>query len=117
MFYTVEVKTGVNHGVNMPSTNAKWAVPADATYKTLPVPYRYKLQRYLGYSYGKVLAKTIMAYVKDYLRQDYEIYAWWFWGRHTVIICKNSKRYFRLSIQPTKLQAPQPNDLLKRKRP
>lgn len=80
--------------------NTKWEATKKAPYKSLSVPYRYKLQHHLSYAYGRKFAKTIMRYVYDYLRQDCDIYAWWEWGKYTQIFAQNSRRFFRLSIRP-----------------
>ena len=51
-----------------PMVNTKWEATKKAPYKSLSVPYRYKLQHHLSYAYGRKFAKTIMRYVYDYLR-------------------------------------------------
>ena len=83
-----------------PMVNTKWEATKKAPYKSLSVPYRYKLQHHLSYAYGRKFAKTIMRYAYDYLRQDCDIYAWWEWGKYTQIFAQNSRRFFRLSIRP-----------------
>ena len=80
--------------------NTKWEATKKEPYHALPVPYRYKLQHHLSNVYGRELAKTIMQYVYDYLRQGCDIYAWWGWGKYTQIFAQNSGRFFRLSIRP-----------------
>lgn len=53
-------------------------------------------------AYGRGLAKTIMRYVYDYLRQGCDVYAWWERGRKTAIFCQNQECFFQLFIQPKK---------------
>lgn len=100
MIYKVELKMGTHNQKITPMVNTKWEATKKAPYKSLSVPYRYKLQHHLSYAYGRKFAKTIMRYVYDYLRQDCDIYAWWEWGKYTQIFAQNSRRFFRLSIRP-----------------
>ena len=100
VIYKVELKMGTHHGKTTPMVGTKWKPTEKESYKSLSVPYRYKLQHHLSYAYGRKFAKTIMQYVYDYLRQGCDIYAWWKWGKCTQLFAQNDRCFFCLSIQP-----------------
>lgn len=102
MVYEVEIKKGTHKEKKTPNPLAKWEATVNSPYRSLPVPQRYLLQHHLSTAYGRGLAKTIMQYVYDYLRQDCDVYAWWERGRKTTIFCQNQERFFQLFIQPKK---------------
>lgn len=102
MVYEVEIKKGMHKEKKTPDPLAKWEATINSPYRSLPVPQRYLLQHHLSTAYGRGLAKSIMQYVYDYLRQDCDVYAWWERGRKTTIFCQDQERFFQLFIQPKK---------------
>ena len=102
MVYEVEIKKGTHKEKKAPDPLAKWEATVNSPYRSLPIPQRYLLQHHLSTAYGRGLAKSIMQYVYDYLRQDCDVYAWWERGRKTAIFCQNQESFFQLFIQPKK---------------